>query len=194
MPEEIAIAGFGGQGVLFIGRLLAEASLREGHEVLWVPSYGAAKRGGTVWCHITVSDEKIGALFITRPTAAIAMNPPSLTKFEPAMKPGSFLVVNQSLVPSKVSRQDIRVVYVPANDLAAELGDDSVGNLVALGALVAGCPVVSRDSIMAVLDIMLPDKPSRRDMNKRAFNNGYVRAQMNDESKEDADVSPEDTE
>jgi len=194
MPEEIAIAGFGGQGVLFIGRLLAEAGLREGHEVLWVPSYGAAKRGGTVWCHITVSDEKIGALFITRPTAAIAMNPPSLTKFEPAMKPGSFLVVNQSLVPSKVSRQDIRAVYVPANDLAAELGDDSVGNLVALGALLAGCPVVSRDSIMAVLDDMLPDKPSRRDMNKRAFNNGYVRAQMNNESKEDADVSPEDTE
>ena len=193
MPEEIAIAGFGGQGVLFIGRLLAEAGLREGHEVLWVPSYSAAKRGGIVWCNVIISDEKIGAMFVTRPTAAIAMNPLSLTKFEPAMKPGSFLVVNQSLVPSKVSRRDIRVVYVPANDLAAELGDDSVGNLVALGALVADCPVVSRDSIMAVLDIMLPDKPGRRDMNKRAFNNGYVRAQMNNESKEDTDVSPEDT-
>lgn len=193
MHEEIAIGGFGGQGVLFIGRLLAEAGLREGHEVLWVPSYSAAKRGGIVWCNVIISDEKIGAMFVTRPTAAIAMNPPSLTKFEPAMKPGSFLVVNQSLVPSKVSRQDIRVVYVPANDLATELGDDSVGNLVALGALVAGCPVVSRDNIMAVLDIMLPDKPGQRDMNQRAFNNGYVRAQINDESKEDADVSPENT-
>ncbi len=201
MPEEIAIAGFGGQGVLFIGRLLAEAGLREGHEVLWVPSYSAAKRGGIVWCNVIISDEKIGAMFVTRPTAAIAMNPPSLTKFEPAMKPGSFLVVNQSLVPSKVSRQDIRVVYVPANDLATELGDDSVGNLVALGALVAGCPVVSRDNIMAVLDIILPDKPGQRDMNQRAFNNGYVRAQESQarhppatKVKEDVHVSPEDTE
>jgi len=179
VPEEITIAGFGGQGVLFIGRLLAEAGLREGHEVLWVPSYGAAKRGGTVWCHITISDEKIGALFITQPTAAIVMNPLSLVKIEPAMKSGGLLVVNQSLVPARVTRQDIRTVYVPANDLAAELGDDSIGNLVALGALVAVCPVVSRDSLMAVLDGMIPEQQGRLDMNKRAFNNGYVRIQEN---------------
>ena len=78
MHEEIAVAGFGGQGVLFVGRLLAEASLLEGREVVWMPSYGAEKRGGTVWCNVTISDEKIGALFITRPTAAIAMNPASV--------------------------------------------------------------------------------------------------------------------
>ncbi len=118
MHAEIVIAGSGGQGVLFIGRLLAEASLLEEREVVWLPSYGAEKRGGTVSCNVTVSDEKIGALVITRPSAAIVMNQTSLEKLEPTMKPGSLLVVNQSLVSSKVSRQDIRVVYVPANDLA----------------------------------------------------------------------------
>ena len=180
MPEEIVIAGFGGQGVLFIGRLLAEASLLEGHEVVWVPSYGAEKRGGTVWCNVTISDEKIGALCITRPTAAITMNPASLAKFEPDMRPGSLLVVNQSLVPSKVSREDIRVVYVPANDLAAELGDDSVSNLVALGALVAGCPVVAMPSVNVVLDNMLAKNQRHLEMNKRALSKGYAWAQGND--------------
>ena len=107
MHEEIALGGSGGQGVLFIGRLLAEAGLLEGHEVLYVPSYGAEKRGGNVWCNITISDEKIGALFIGKPTIAIVMNPASLVKFEPAMKPGSLLVVNQSLIPSKVSRDSV---------------------------------------------------------------------------------------
>ena len=179
MHEEIAIGGFGGQGVLFIGRLLAEASLLEGHEVVWVPSYGAEKRGGTVWCNVTISDEKIGAMFITRPTAAIAMNPTSLTKLEPTMKPGSLLVVNQSLVPSKVNREDIRVIYVPANDLATELGDDSVGNLVTLGALVAGCPVVSTSSIIAAMDNMLSKNQRRLEINKQALSKGYARAQEN---------------
>jgi len=175
--EEIALGGSGGQGVLFIGRLLAEAGLLEGHEVLYVPSYGAEKRGGNVWCNVTVSDEKIGALFITRPTIAIAMNPASLAKFESTMKPGSLLVVNQSLIPSKVSREDISVVYVPANDLATEVGDNSVGNLVALGTLFANRPVVSMSSIIAVMDSMLSKNQERLEMNKRALNQGYAWAQ-----------------
>jgi len=177
--EEIAIAGFGGQGVLFIGRLLAEASLLEGREVVWVPSYGAAKRGGTVWCNVTISDEKIGALFITSPTVAIAMNPASFVKFEPTMRPGGLLVVNQSLVPSKVGREDIRVVYVPASDLVIGLGDDSVGNLVILGALVAGCPVVSTSSIIAAMNNMLSKNQRRLEINKQALSKGYAWAQGN---------------
>lgn len=174
MHEEIALGGSGGQGVLFVGRLLAEASLLEGHEVLYVPSYGAEKRGGNVWCNVTISDEKIGALFIARPTIAIAMNPASLAKFEPAMKPESLLVVNQSLIPSKVSREDISVVYVPANDLAAEVGDNSVGNLVALGTLLANRPVVSMSSIIGVMDSMLSKNQERLEVNERALNQGYA--------------------
>jgi len=174
MKAEIAIAGLGGQGVLLIGRLLAEAGLLEGREVAWLPSYGAEKRGGTVWCNVTISDEKIGALFIARPTAAIVMNPDSLGKLEPVMRPGSLLVINQSLVSSKVSRQDIRTVYVPANHLAGELGNDSVANLVTLGALVAGFPVVSKSSVMAVIDSMFSQNKGHLEINKQALSTGYA--------------------
>lgn len=174
MPEEIALGGFGGQGVLFIGRLLVEAAFREGREVVFMPSYGAEKRGGNVWCHVTISDEKIGALFITRPTIAVAMNLTSLAKLEPVMKADSLLVVNRSLIPSKVSREDISVVYVPANELATELGDNSVGNLVVLGALLARRPVVAMSSLIAVMDGMLSKNQARLEMNKRALNQGHA--------------------
>ena len=177
MHEEIAIGGFGGQGVLFIGRLLAEAAFLEGHEVVFMPSYGAEKRGGTVWCNVTISDEKIGALFIKRPTAAIAMNATSLAKLEPAMKPGGLLVINQSLVPTKTTREDISAVYVPTGDLAAELGDSSAGNLVALGALLASRPVVPLSGVITVMDSMLSSHRERSEMNRRALNEGYHWAQ-----------------
>lgn len=173
MYEGIIIGGSGGQGVLFIGRLLAEAGLIERHEVVWLPSYGAEKRGGTVWCHITIADEKIGELFVVRPTAAIAMNLASLVKLEPMMQSGSLLVVNQSLVSSKVSRKDVRVVSVPAIEMAMELGDDGVANLVILGALLARCPVVSLSGLTAVMDNMLA-KSERLGINKQALNLGYA--------------------
>jgi 2-oxoglutarate ferredoxin oxidoreductase subunit gamma len=176
MHEEIAIGGFGGQGVLFIGRLLAEAVFLEGHEVVFMPSYGAEKRGGTVWCNVTISDEKIGALFIKRPTAAIAMNTASLTKLEPAMKPGGLLVINQSLVLTKATRKDISAVYVPTSELATEPGEASAGNLIALGALLASRPVVTVSGIIKAMDNMLPDHRERLEMNRRALNEGYHRA------------------
>jgi 2-oxoglutarate ferredoxin oxidoreductase subunit gamma len=173
MHEEIAIGGFGGQGVLFIGRVLAEAAFLEEHEVVFMPSYGAEKRGGTVWCNVTISDDKIGALFIKRPTAAIAMNTASLTRLETAMKSGSLLVINQSLIQTETTRKDISTVYVPTSDLAAELGDSSASNLVALGALLASRPVVPVSSIKKVLDSMLPGHKERSAMNLRALNEGY---------------------
>jgi len=177
MHEEIAIGGFGGQGVLFIGRLLTEAAFQEGHEVVFMPSYGAEKRGGTVWCNVTISDEKIGALFINRPTTAIAMNTASLAKLEPAMKPGGLLVINQSLVPTKATRKDISAVYVPTGDLATELGDSSAGNLVALGALLASRPVVPLSGVIKAMDSLLPDRRERSEMNRRALNKGCDWAQ-----------------
>jgi len=174
MHEEIVIAGSGGQGVLLIGRLLAEAGLLEGHEVVWLPTYGAEKRGGTVACNVTISEDRIGSLFVTKPTAAIAMNPASLEKIEPAMKPGGLLIVNQSLISEKVKRDDIRVVYVPASDLAAELGDESSSNLIILGALVAGSAPVSTSSIMSAMDDMFAHYHHEHlKTNKRAFEKGY---------------------
>jgi 2-oxoglutarate ferredoxin oxidoreductase subunit gamma len=174
LHAEIVITGSGGQGVLLIGRLLAEVGFMEGHEVVWLPSYGAEKRGGTVSCSVTISDEKIGALCISRPSAAIAMNQAAATKLEPAMKPGSLLVINQSLVSAKVSRDDIRAIYVPANHLASELGNESVANLITLGALIAGCPVVSSSGIMKTMDVMFAKNQKTLEMNRQAFTRGLT--------------------
>ncbi len=175
MNSQIVIGGYGGQGVLFFGRLLAEAGLLEGREVTWMLSYGAEKRGGTCQCYISISDEKIGALFISRPNAAIAMNPASLDRLEPVMQPGSLMVVNQSLVPSRVKRQDIHPLYVPANELATKMGDDSIGNLVTLGALLAALPVVSISNVITVLKHMLAKNQKHLEMNRQAFIEGCIR-------------------
>ena len=179
MHEEIAIGGFGGQGVLFLGRLLTEAAFREEREVVYMPSYGAEKRGGTVWCNVTISDERIGALFIARPTIAVAMNSASLTRFEQTTRSGGVLVVNQSLVPETVAREDINIVYIPANDLAAELGDSGGSNLVALGALLACRAVVSVSRINKIMEDMLTKNPERLEINKRSLNRGYSWTQQN---------------
>lgn len=178
MHEEIAIGGFGGQGVLFIGRLLTEAAFREAREVVYMPSYGAEKRGGTVWCNVTISDERIGALFIARPTIAVAMNSSSLTRFEQTTRPGGLLVVNQSLVPETVARGDINVIYVPTNDLAAEAGDNRVGNLVALGALLSCRPVVSLDTIFQIMKETLTKNQELLNVNRQALDRGYSWTQM----------------
>jgi 2-oxoglutarate ferredoxin oxidoreductase subunit gamma len=173
MNAEITIAGTGGQGVLVISRLLAEAGFLEGREVVWLPSYGAEKRGGTVSCSVTISDEKIGSLVIDRPSCAIAMNQTSVSKLESVMKPGSILVINKSLAPVKVLRKDIHPVYVSASQIAIKLGNDSAANIVALGALVAGYPVVAKASILKVMDTMFARNPKALELNKQAFQKGY---------------------
>jgi 2-oxoglutarate ferredoxin oxidoreductase subunit gamma len=173
MNAEIAIAGTGGQGVLVIGRLLAEAGFLEGQEVVWLPSYGAEKRGGTVSCHVTISDEKIGSLVIDRPSCAIAMNQTAVSKLESAMKPSSVLVINRSLAPVKVVRKDIHIIYVSASQIAIKLGNDSAANIVALGALMAGYPVVAKASILRVMDTMFARNPKALELNKLAFQKGY---------------------
>jgi len=174
MHEEIAIGGFGGQGVLFIGRLLTEAAFREEREVVYMPAYGAEKRGGTVWCNVTISNERIGALFITRPTIAMAMNSASLTRFEQTTKTGGLLMVNQTLIPEQVRRNDIDVVYVPATDLAAEVGNSGVGNLVALGVMLACRPVVSLNSVDRIMEDMLARNQERLAENRQAIEKGVA--------------------
>jgi 2-oxoglutarate ferredoxin oxidoreductase subunit gamma len=173
MNAEILISGTGGQGVLVIGRLLAEAGFLEGREVVWLPSYGAEKRGGTVSCHITLGDEKIGALIVDHPDGAVAMNQTALTKLEPAMKPGTVLIVNRSLAPEKALRRDIRVVYLPASEMAIQLGSDAVANIVALGVLAAAYPVVAKNSILSVMDSMFAKNPKALALNRQAFEVGF---------------------
>jgi 2-oxoglutarate ferredoxin oxidoreductase subunit gamma len=175
MHAEIAIAGSGGQGVLLAGRLLAEAGCREGREVVWMPSYGAEKRGGAVFCAITISDSKIGALCITHPSAAIAMNQAAAARLEPLIKPGGVLIINESSTQFKVKRDDFRTIYVPAGQMASELGNDSVSNLVALGTLVFVLPVVSAKSIATAMEAFFPANAKALKINQQALVAGLDR-------------------
>lgn len=158
MQTEILIAGFGGQGVLFAGKLLAYAAMDEGKEVTWIPSYGPEMRGGTANCTVTISDEEIGSPLVSYPQAVIVMNRPSLDKYEPMVKPGGLLVINTSMVDRKATRKDIRVVEVDANDVAEKLGDKRMSNMVLLGALLDKLPVLPGEAIEKALKAHLPER------------------------------------
>jgi len=173
MQEEVIISGFGGQGALFAGQLLAYSALNEGKHVTWIPSYGPEMRGGTAHCVVIVSDEEIGAPIIRNPTSAMVLNLPSLDKYEPLVKPGGVLVVNRSLIPKSAARRDIRVVEVPANDLAAEIGSAKMANVVMLGALLEMTRAVSLQAALRALDEHLPAKARNLlENNKRALSKG----------------------
>jgi 2-oxoglutarate ferredoxin oxidoreductase subunit gamma len=138
MLEEILIAGFGGQGVLSMGRLIAQAAMEQGLNATWLPSYGPEMRGGTANCIACFSDDEIGAPLAARYDAVVVMNQPSLEKFETAVRPGGTLIVNRSIIPISAKRSDIEVYYVHANDLAESVaGSATAANVVALGALHA---------------------------------------------------------
>jgi 2-oxoglutarate ferredoxin oxidoreductase subunit gamma len=161
MQTEIVIAGFGGQGVLFTGQLLAYAAMESGKEVTWIPSYGPEMRGGTANCTVVISDEEIGSPMVSNPQAVIAMNLPSLDKYEPMVKPGGVLVVNETMVDREVKRKDINTVMVKANAIAEELGDRRMMNMVLLGALIANLPVLPLTAIEKALDGHLPERHKR---------------------------------
>ncbi|MDD4080452.1 MAG: 2-oxoacid:acceptor oxidoreductase family protein [Eubacteriales bacterium] len=151
MTREIIIAGFGGQGVMSIGKTLTEAGLKEGHEVSWVPSYGPEMRGGTANCAVVISDEPIGSPVVNRPTELIAMNGPSLAKFEPNVLPGGLILVNASQVEQKVSRQDVKAYYIPSMEEAGKLGNFKVANMVMLGAYIKATGALKMDTIAQML-------------------------------------------
>lgn len=161
MQTEVIIAGFGGQGVLFGGQLLAYAGLDEGKHVTWIPAYGPEMRGGTANCTAIVSDEEIGSPLVRYPAAIIAMNRPSLDKYENQVKPGGLLVVNSSMLDRPVKRTDIRVVEVDASDVAERLGDKRMTNMVLLGALLANLPVLPLSAIENALTVHLPERHKR---------------------------------
>ena len=142
MQSEVMFAGFGGQGILLIGDILANAAMEEDREVAWIPSYGPEMRGGTAYCLVVIADRPIGSPIIRNPMHLIAMNRPSLEKFAPMMKPNGVVVVNTSLIPIRTNRDDIDEVLIPANDIAKDLGSTKVANIVALGAFVARSKIV----------------------------------------------------
>lgn len=156
MKHEVIIAGFGGQGVMIAGEVLAYAGMLEGRKVSWLPSYGPEMRGGTANCSVVVSDQEIASPLVTEPTAVVVMNRPSLDKFEGWLVPGGVLVVNTSLVNREPVRNDVHVVKVPCNEIAYRLGSDRVANMIALGALIARTAVVKMDSVAEALRKVFP--------------------------------------
>jgi len=161
MKTDLIIAGFGGQGVLFAGQLLAHAALDADLHTTWYPSYGPEMRGGTANCTVVISDEPIGAPVVARPEAAIVLNLPSLDRYEPLVRPGGLLVVNASLIDRDVRRTDVDVVAIPADDVAAELGSPRLTNMVLVGALLARRPTFTLDHVVATLERVIPERHRR---------------------------------
>ena len=178
MHEEIIISGFGGQGALFAGQLLTYTGMDEGWHVSWIPSYGPEMRGGTAHCTVILSDDDIGSPIIRQPSVCIVMNPPSMDKYDPLVRPGGLLVVNSTLVRARSQRDDITVIYVPANELAAELGNVKMANVVLLGAMLGAREILSIESVQRTMDEHIPQRRKHIiEPNKRALDRGvqYVR-------------------
>ena len=181
MYHDVVIAGFGGQGVLFIGNLLAEAGMEEGFHVTFMPAYGVEMRGGTANCNVIVSSEEIGSPITDSPLSGIIMNEASLIRFLPSIRPDGYLFYNSSLIPENaVSRNDIQVVPVPANDLAQQVGDAQVASLVILGCFVERTQILRREAFPNALKEMISPKVRKKflPLNLAALEEGYRYARM----------------
>ncbi|MCT4598857.1 MAG: 2-oxoacid:acceptor oxidoreductase family protein [Vallitalea sp.] len=155
MTEQVIIAGFGGQGVMSIGQILTYAGMMEDKQVSWLPSYGPEMRGGTANCNVIVSDKLVASPIVTNATAALILNKPSLDKFEKSIKKDGKLLVNSSLIDKQASRNDINTYYINANDIAVELGNFRIANMVMLGAYLELTKVVTIDSVIQALKKVL---------------------------------------
>ena len=158
MQKEIILSGFGGQGIMFAGQILTYAAMDAGKAVTWIPSYGPEMRGGTANCTVVIADEEIGSPVVKNPDLALAMNLPSLDKYESMVKPGGVLVVNESMVDRPATRTDITVVSIPCNKIAEEIGSPRLANMVAIGALLAGLKVLSMADLETALNNHMPGR------------------------------------
>ena len=162
MKEQCIFAGFGGQGMLLIGKFLAEAGMESGKHVSWLPSYGPEMRGGTANCSVVVSDKPVASPLIAQADTILAMNKPSLIKFEGDVKPGGLLLINSSIIDIKTDRDDVDAVYVPCNEIAESIGNLKGPNVVFLGAYIAKKPdVISEDAIINAMRIELGEKKAK---------------------------------
>lgn len=177
METSIIIAGFGGQGVLFAGQLLAYAGMDRGQHVTWIPSYGPEMRGGTANCTVIISDDPIGAPIVSRPDVALVFNLPSFDKYEPLVKPGGLLVVNSTIVDVRSNRDDIEAIYIPANTIAEALGSVKMLNMSMVGALLAHRSFLSLSAVEDSLRNHLPQsKAHMLEDNFAVLRHGYERA------------------
>jgi 2-oxoglutarate ferredoxin oxidoreductase subunit gamma len=177
MLKKTVFAGFGGQGVLMMGYVLAFSAMRDGLQVTYLPSYGAEVRGGTANCTVVVSDEEIASPVTSSPDFAVVLNRPSMMKYQGLMTSGGMMILNSSLVDVDPSRKDLDVVKVPANDIATELGSDRTLNMIMLGAFVAKTGISSVDSVMNGLgEIVKGKKASIMELNRKGLERGAAYA------------------
>ena len=174
MNKEILIAGFGGQGILFSGKFLAYEGLIDGKEVSWLPSYGPEMRGGTANCSIIISDSAVGSPIVSKPDILIAMNLPSLDKYENETKAGGQIFVDSSLIDRKVERADVETYYIPATKMASDEGLTGLANMIMIGHMIAKSGIIPEENIeKAMQKVVPPTKQNMFDLNMKAVQLGY---------------------
>ncbi|MCF8068099.1 MAG: 2-oxoacid:acceptor oxidoreductase family protein [Desulfobacterales bacterium] len=176
MQQEVMFAGFGGQGILSAGKILAQTAMNEGLEVAWVPSYGPEMRGGTAYCTVVISDRAIGSPIIKNPLHLVAMNRPSLEKFAPDVKKNGIILVNSSLVAIGSGRDDVDEVRISATDIARDIGDARVANIVALAALVGRSRIVGTEDLINTVKAEFARKEKYIPLNLAAVDAGFAAA------------------
>ncbi len=174
MDSNVLISGYGGQGVLFVGQLLAEAAMNLGLNCTWTPAYGAEMRGGTVNCTVCVSDDEVASAYVETPENVIALNAPSFDRFESKIKPGGVMIVNSSLVKAEPKRNDISYKFIPMTEIAHEIGSEKVANIVSLGAFIKVFPDITKEELISLMKKKLTGKKAQLlDGNIQALEKGY---------------------
>ncbi|SDK73539.1 2-oxoacid:acceptor oxidoreductase family protein [Natronincola ferrireducens] len=177
MMDRVIFAGFGGQGVMFLGKVLAYAGMGADLELCWIPSYGPEMRGGTANCSVILSDEEIYSPVIDYADGAIVLNKPAYDKFSPRIKPGGVLVVNTSLAELEEVRDDITIIKIPATDIANEIGNSNIANMVCLGALLPHLKLVDLEKIQKAMENLTHKRPELFKSNLTAIHKGISHTQ-----------------
>jgi 2-oxoglutarate ferredoxin oxidoreductase subunit gamma len=168
------LAGFGGQGILFTGKVIAYAGMMDGKEVSWLPSYGPEMRGGTANCSVTVSDEPIGSPLVVKPSVLVALNLPSLDKFEARLESGGKVIIDSSIIDRKLNRADVEAYYIPATRLASDNNLKGLANMIVLGKLLKLTGFVDDQTFKAALKKCIPaKKEAMLESNLRAIEIGF---------------------
>lgn len=174
MVEEFIAAGFGGQGVLLIGQVICLSGIRKNMKATWMPSYGPEMRGGTANCLFVVSDEAIGSPVVSNPTTFFCLNQPSMDKFGGQVKEKGVAIVNSSLVNNISVKESVRVVRIPASDIANEIGSNKIENMIMVGGFIAQNPIISIDEMLDALGTKFGDSQTKMDLNRRALEAGFA--------------------
>ena len=172
MQSEVQFAGFGGQGIMLMGQIMAQTAMHQGYEVVWIPSYGPEMRGGTAYCTVVISDRPIGSPIIRNPKHLVAMNRPSLEKFAPTVQSGGTIFINSSIISIDAGRDDVDVIKVPIIEIAKELGNVKTANIVALAAFVSRSQVVDFEMLRKSVKDKFASREKLIPLNMKALEEG----------------------